>query len=143
MQRGVTLIELMMVITVLGILAAIAVPGYRQYLLRANRTDAKSALMQLQAAEEKFYLQNNAYTDKIIDAPPAGLGMSDTTVHGFYVLDVDLLTVNGIDAQGFSATATPIAGKGQADDAKCNVFTINDAGKKKASGPLGDIACWQ
>src|SRR5262245_44202193 len=90
-QRGVTLIELMMVITGLGILAAIAVPGYRQYLLRANRTDAKSALMTLQAAEEKFYLQNNAYTDKVLDAPPTGLGMSDVTVHGYYKVAVTLV----------------------------------------------------
>jgi type IV pilus assembly protein PilE len=139
-QRGVTLIELMMVITVLGILAAIAVPGYRQYLLRANRTDAKSALMQLQAAQEKFYLQNNAYTDKIVDAPPTGLGMSGQTTHGFYQLKV---TLDDASAQGYSATATPIAGKGQSDDAKCKVFSIDDAGKKGVTGPLGAIACWQ
>lgn len=142
-QRGVTLLELMMVITVLGILAAIAVPGYRQYLLRANRTDAKSALMQLQAAQEKFYLQNNEYTDKILDGPPTGLGLTDITAHGFYKLRVDLVKVGDVDAQGFTAYATPITGKGQSDDKKCDEFSIDDAGKKKATGPLGSIACWQ
>ena len=142
-QRGVTLIELLTVITVLGILAAIAVPGYRQYLLRANRTDAKTALMQLQAAQEKFYLQNNAYTDKILDAPPTGLGLTDTTTHGFYKLRVDLIKVGEVDGQGFKAYATPITGRGQSDDKKCDEFSIDDAGKKDASGSLGPIACWQ
>lgn len=139
-QRGVTLIELMMVIVILGILAAISVPSYRQYLLRANRTDAKSALMQLQAAEEKFYLQNNAYTDKITDAPPAGLGMPDSTTHGYYQLKVNLKDAS---AQEYNATATPITGKGQSDDKKCAIFTLYDNGKRDASGTLGAIPCWQ
>ena len=59
---GVTLIELMTVVVVIGILAAIAVPSYRSYLLRANRTDAKRALLQVQAAEEKYYLSGQRYT---------------------------------------------------------------------------------
>lgn len=142
-QRGVTLLELMMVVTVLGILAAIAVPSYRQYLLRANRTDAKSSLMQLQAAQEKFYLQNNEYTDKILDAPPTGLGLEDTTAHGFYKLRVELVKVGEVDAQGFKAYATPISGQGQSGDKKCDEFSIDDAGKKEASGTLGPIACWK
>ena len=142
-QRGVTLLELMMVVTVLGILAAIAVPSYRQYLLRANRTDAKTALMQLQAAQEKYYLQNNEYTNKILDAPPNGLGLTDTTAHGFYKLRVELTKVGEVDAQGFTAFATPIDGAGQSDDKKCVEFSIDDAGTKKATGPLGDVACWK
>jgi type IV pilus assembly protein PilE len=142
MQRGVTLMELLTVIVVLGILAAIAVPSYRQYVVRANRTDAKTALMQLQAAQEKFYLQNNVYTNKITDAPPTGLGLSTTTAHGLYTLGVTLVTVNDVPAQGFVASATPISGKGQTEDTKCDVFTITDAGKKGVSGSSGEISCW-
>ena len=143
MQRGVTLLELMMVGTVLAILAAIAVPSYRQYLLRANRSDAKTALMQMQAAQEKFYLQNNEYTDKILVAPPTGLGMTETTSHGFYKLRVELKKVGDVAAQGFKAFATPVLGAGQSDDKKCDEFSIDDAGKKEATGSLGDIACWK
>ncbi len=143
MQRGVTLVELLTVVVIMGILAAISVPSYRQYLLRANRTDAKSALMQLQAAEEKFYLQNNLYTDKITDAPPTGLGLTNTTSHGYYLVGVTLKQVGGVDAQGYDAAAVPITGKGQSDDVKCATFSINDGGTRNATGTLGPIPCWQ
>ena len=59
-ERGVTLIELMTVV-VITMLASIAVPSYRRYMLRSQRTDGGTARLQLQAAQEKYYLQNNAY----------------------------------------------------------------------------------
>lgn len=132
--RGVTLIELMVVILVLGILAAFALPGYRQYLLRTHRAEAKSALLNLAAAQEKFYLQNNTYADDdaLTDAPPAGLGLSDTTENGYYSIEI-----TAADADGFSATAT--AEDGQADDAHCATFTIDQAGAKTATS----ADCWE
>src|SRR5690606_27341297 len=59
--RGVTLIELRPVIVVVAILRTIAVSSYRSYLLRTNRTEARMALLRVQAAQEKFFLQNNRY----------------------------------------------------------------------------------
>lgn len=61
-MRGVTLMELMIVVVVVGILTTIAYPGYRQYAARAKRTEAKSALLQIATMQERFYLQNNTYT---------------------------------------------------------------------------------
>ncbi|MBX3694204.1 MAG: type IV pilin protein [Steroidobacteraceae bacterium] len=138
-QHGVTLMELLTVIVVLGILASIAVPSYRNYLIRAQRTEATTALLNLQAAQEKFYLQNNAYTDNVTDAPPAGLGLLATTERGFYAIDVEL----GADGQSYEATATPVAGAGQADDSKCTGFSVTDAGKRGATGPGGLEQCWR
>ena len=66
-QRGVTLLELMVVISILAILASIALPTYRRYLIRSQRTEAKIALLQLQTAQEKFYMQNNSFTDNLTD----------------------------------------------------------------------------
>ena len=60
-QRGVTLIELMIVVVVLAILGSISVSTYRRYMLRANRTDATTMLLRIQVAQEKFFLQNNGY----------------------------------------------------------------------------------
>ena len=51
---GVTLIELMTVVMVIGILGIVALPSYRQYTMRAHRTEAKSALLQLATNEERF-----------------------------------------------------------------------------------------
>jgi type IV pilus assembly protein PilE len=138
-ERGITLIELLTVIVVLGILAAIAVPSYRSYLIRANRSDAKSALLQLQAAQEKFYIQNGAYTDKVKDAPPAGLGLPEITTHGFYKISVTLAA----DKQSYTATATPVENGGQDDDTRCGSFSITDTGQQKVSGDLGAIECWK
>ena len=72
-QRGITLLELLTVVTVLAILASVALPTYRRYLVRSQRSEAKIALLQLQTAQEKFYMQNNSFTDNIDDPSPDGL----------------------------------------------------------------------
>src|SRR4026208_2356227 len=90
-QRGVTLVELMVVIAVIGTLAAIAIPSYRRYLIRSQRSEAKIALMTLQTAQEKFYLQNNAYTNNITNATngsPPGLGLAATSETGKYNITI-------------------------------------------------------
>jgi type IV pilus assembly protein PilE len=138
-QNGMTLIELLTVIVVLGILASIAVPSYRNYLFRAQRTEATTALLNLQAAQEKFYLQNNAYTDQVAAAPPAGLGLMATTERGFYDITVTLTNVD----QGYTATADPVAGAGQADDTRCTQFSVTDTGARNATGPGGRDYCWR
>ena len=137
-MRGVTLVELMIVIAVIGTLAAIALPTYRRYLLRSQRSEAKIALMALQTAEEKFYLQNNAYTTNVTAAPPAGLGLQNMSETGKY--DV---AVTSPDGQSFLATASPHSGGGQTDDSQCMNFTITDRGVRGVSGPYGSQACWK
>ena len=131
--RGFTLIELMIVIVVVAILAAIAIPGYRQYVLRTNRTEAKRTLLNVAAAQEKFYLQNNTYAgpSALTTPPPGGLGIPGTTEHGHYTVAID-----AADAATFSATAT--AQGGQAQDSRCASFTINQAGARAAT----NADCW-
>ena len=140
-EKGVTLIELMTVIVVLGILASIAVPSYRRYLLRAQRADASTALLRLQSAQEKFFLQNGTYTEDLTAKPPAGLGLiSSNSERGYYALEVKL------SATGYNATAKPISGKGQSDDKPCAEFSVSETGIKKAKNSGGDdrtSECWR
>ena len=145
-QNGVTLIELLTVIVVIGILASIAVPSYRNYLIRAQRTEATTALLNLQAAQEKFYLQQNRYaitqaelTDGPGDVPP-GLGLPGRTERGFY--DINLGPGTNGD-QSYAATADPVAGAGQADDTRCTQFSVDDTGLRGATGPGGVAYCWR
>ena len=130
-MRGVTLTELMIVVVILGILAAVAYPNYRQYAARAKRVEAKSALVQIATKQEAFYLQNNIYTE---DMTLLGFAtdpfVSDT---GSYQIDVD----PGANANFFSATAVYL--NADAELGKCASFTINATGAK-GSGPLAD--CW-
>ena len=138
-HRGVTLMELLVVIAILGIVAAVAIPSYRKYLVRTNRAEAKIALLQLQTAQEKFYMQNNAFTDNIADASPAGLGLLEVTETNKYDIEIDL----DDDAQSYVATASPHAGGGQEDDDECGEFTINQRGTRGVSGTKGVQACWR
>jgi type IV pilus assembly protein PilE len=132
-SRGFTLIELMIVVVVVAILAAIAIPSYRQYVLRSNRTEAKRTLLNVAAAQEKFYLQNNTYASSsaLTTAPPDGLGIQGTTEHGHYTVAID-----AADAATFSATAT--AQGGQSQDSRCASFSINQAGARTAT----NADCW-
>jgi type IV pilus assembly protein PilE len=129
-QRGVTLIELMIVIVVIGILASIAVPTYRRYMLRAQRSDATTALLRLASSQEKHFIQYGTYVTTTANLPNAhsagGLGIPTTSDNGFYALAV------AATATGYTATATPIAGRGQQQDTDCRTFTINDTGAKSA-----------
>jgi type IV pilus assembly protein PilE len=147
-QRGVTLIELLTVMVVLAIIASIAIPSYRRYLLRAQRTDAKTALLQVQTAEEKFLLQNNTYTSNITGLPgdnPPGLGLLNTSEKGFYTIGVRLTVVNG--APGYTISAVPAAvSGGQQDDTDCRTFTLDEQGARTAAdagGAVNTAACWK
>jgi type IV pilus assembly protein PilE len=138
-MKGFTLIELMIVIVVIAVLGSIAVPSYRSYILRTHRVEATSALLNLAAAQEKFYLQNNTYAadDDLTDAPPAGLGLPETTENGWYTLEI-----TAADVTNFTATAT--AAGGQVADSACASFTVNALGVKSATkqGGAASTDCW-
>jgi type IV pilus assembly protein PilE len=139
-QRGVTLMELMVVVAIVGILGAIAVPAYRNYVIRSNRTDAKTALLQVQTAEEKFYLDNNAYTGAVTVAPPGGLGLTGNSDAGKYAVTVVL---NDAGGQTYTATAAPVAGKGQDKDTGCASFSLTDSGIRTVTGTKPVTECWR
>jgi type IV pilus assembly protein PilE len=132
-QHGMTLIELMIVVAIVAILASIAIPAYGRYVMRANRVDGTAALLRLAAAQERFYLQNNTYTDTIGD-----LGISGTE-NNFYAL-----TITDADTGGFTAEA---AAQGrQADDDDCQKFFINQLGQRTSvdGGDADSTAtCWR
>ena len=128
---------------VIAILASIAIPSYRDYLLRAQRSDATRTLLRIQAAEEKFFAQNNRYTDDLANPSPVGLGIQALSENGFFTVAV-LLSDAGA---GYTATATPLAGGGQTDDTRCSSFSVDHNLHKSALGgaPLGDATreCWR
>lgn len=135
-QRGVTLIELVVVMVIIGILAAIAVPSYRQYVVRSQRVDAKSALLALATAQEKFYLQCNTYATALAGASSCADGevaFGETSEKGWYAL-----SITAADGAGFTVRAVPSAGSPQATDARCSWFQVTDRGVRTASDP----SCW-
>ena len=130
-MRGVTLMELMIVVVIIGILTAVAYPSYRQYLQRAKRNEAKAGLLQIATNQERFYLQNNTYTTDMtaLGFPVAGNYLTDTESY--------IINVGAADADDFAATATYQMADQEAG--KCLTFTIDGRGLK-ASAPLAN--CW-
>jgi type IV pilus assembly protein PilE len=139
---GFTLIELMIAIVVVAILSAIAIPGYRSYVQRAQRAEAKTALLRIQGAQEKFFVQYNRYAAALAPEVPAGLGTPTTTETGLYTLAL-VLTDGGT---GFRVTATVRAGGAQVDDAHCATLSIDNNGLKGARNSAGADTtqdCWR
>ena len=143
--RGFSVTELVAVVAIIGLLASIALPTYRAHVLRANRADARTALLTLAAAQEKFHLQCNAYAaalDETRDTTcnPASLRFSRSAERGQYTL-----AVTSADAAAWTATATAVDGKPQAMDTRCRVFQLTSTGvmsAKQADGAANDLECW-
>lgn len=140
--RGHTLLELMIALAVTAILLAHAVQGYRSHVLRAGRVAAQRALLDLAAAQERHYLQNDRYATagELTLPPPAGLGLA-ASVEGGYAI-----TIESADAAGFTAAAS--ARGAQAADTGCARFTIDALGVRRAfaapargGGP--STSCWR
>ena len=139
MSRGITLLELLIVLVVVGIIAALTLPTYRQHMFRVHRTEAMSTLLQLQGAEETFYLRQARYADDVAATPPVGLGISATSTSGKYLLSVAVAA----DGQSYVATATPAPGGGQDADQDCLTFSVDARGRRAVSGARDARYCWK
>jgi type IV pilus assembly protein PilE len=131
-MRGITLIELMIVIVVIGIMAAIAYPNYREFVARANRNEAKAALLRIATNQERFYLQNNSYT---CDMTRLGFPVANTFVTDSQTYTVD---VTACDSNNFTAQAVYNI-PGDPEAGKCGTFLINGRNVKQS---LPDTNCW-
>lgn len=129
-QTGFTLIELMVVLVIISIIMAYAVPSYRQYVLRAKRSEALNALLLTASLQEKYYANNNTYgTD-------ANLNLA-TTYPAPTVANKRAYTISMVNT-ATSYTIKAVAYGGQTEDTGCTEFTIDHLGTKKpVSGK-----CW-
>lgn len=138
-SNGVTLIELLVVAMIVAIVASTAMPSYRRTVLRTHRVEAQTALLNLAAAQERFYLQNNRYAGQPVlsTAPPDGLGLPGTTGNGRYTIAIATASTTA-----FSATASTTGA--QTADGDCATFSINSLGVKGATdrGGTASTVCW-
>ena len=130
-MRGITLMELMVVVVIIGILTAMAYPSYRQYVAKAKRNEAKSCLLQIATLQERFYLSNGTYT-----AAMTNLGFP---VDANFLTDSGSYVCNVTAATPATCTATATYQRADAEAGKCATFSIDGAGSR-TSTPYDD--CW-
>lgn len=135
--QGFTLIEAMIVVAIVAILAAVALPSYESYTIRANRSAAQSFMLEVASKQERHLLDARAYA-----ADLAALSISvPSSVSPNYT--ITSAAVAG-PPPGYTVTATPVAGSRQAiKDTLCGTLTIDAKGTKTASGSGGVAQCWK
>lgn len=149
---GFTLIELMIVVVIVAILASIAFPSFMGSVRKSRRSEAFTALNNVQQAQERFRGNNAAYATSLtaaqVNADPAlrGLGLSSTTPGGYYAIALD-----NVDPTSYEVTATAVSGTSQAVDGDCAKLGIRLSGgniqyaSSTAAGTLswgGTNKCW-
>lgn len=143
-SAGFTLTELLITVAIVATITAVAVPSYRQYIMRANRADATTALLRLAANQERFYLASNTYASnaQLATAPPNGLGLPGTD-RGLYTLTI-AAAAGGL-ARGYRATATAVASESQGSDDDCASFSVDNEGRRTAadSGGVSNTEVWE
>ncbi|GBL58259.1 type 4 fimbrial biogenesis protein PilE [Pseudomonas citronellolis] len=131
-SRGFTLIEMMIVVVILAILAAIALPSYQRYVLRSHRAEGQALLSEAAARQERYFAQNNSYA-----STTAALNMTS------YVASLQYygLAISNVSASTYTLTAT--ATGSQARDSECLTLTLDQAGTRGATGTGTASSCWQ
>jgi type IV pilus assembly protein PilE len=128
----------MVTILVLGILAAIATPGYTAQIRKSRRTEARTALLDAAAREERFYATNNFYTVTSTDlgyaaAWPVSVGSN------YYTLTATC-TAGKSPCTDYTITATAV--NAQAQDLTCATLTVDQTGLQNATGTGSAAICW-
>ncbi|WP_070063280.1 type IV pilin protein [Variovorax boronicumulans] len=140
--QGFTLIELMIVVAVIGILAAIALPSYNDYVRRGQLPEAFNALSEYRVKMEQYYQDNRKYgTAACADAASANSWNTFPTTVKYFTFTCALDTATGdTTKQSYTITATGASGK-----ATGHVYTINERGDRqttKFKNTTVDQACW-
>jgi type IV pilus assembly protein PilE len=143
-QAGFTLIELMIVVVVIGILAAVAYPSYQDYVRRGKRSDAQQFMSEISSRETQYILDARAYTDKMgaggLNMSRAGITCDDTTTPPKCTSSLYTFTIsvdNTATPPSFDIQAAPISGTPQASDGTMHLLSTGSKTRMVSSVDKG------
>ena len=134
--RGFSLIELMIAVVIVGILAAIAIPSYSNYVARGNRSAAESYILGAANKQEQYMLDARQYATTLA---LLNLSTAPTEVSSNYSISIS--ADNSATPPTYTITATP-TGSQASRDTQCGNLTINQSGTKGISGTGSVDSCW-
>lgn len=129
-QPGFTLIELMITVSIIAILAAIALPSYKNYIVKSHRTEAQAAMLSLAQYLESKY--NASFSYPAVASIPESL-TKPGNVSDYYTISVSIANAS----QTYTITAAPITSK--QNDTQCGTLTLNEQGVKTPT----TSGCWK
>ena len=142
-QRGVTLIELLIVVAIVALLSSIAYPSYMRYVIKTKRTVAQSALLQVADRQQQFFMDNKRYAANLTNLGfPADPWVVDDDGKSTVAGDVDAvysLSLANVAQTTYTVTAAPLNGQ-LSRDTYCGNLNLNQAGVKGKTGASDD--CW-
>ena len=136
--RGFTLIEMMIVVAVIGILAAIAYPSYQRYVTESRRSAAEACLSQYALYMERFYATNLSYAET-----SSGTAVSlptldcSTELSSYYTF-----SLSAVASRSYTLDAAPQSTQAS-NDSDCGTLSLDETGAKGASGSSGGSSCWK
>ena len=144
LQRGITLMELMIVVAIIAMISAFAYPSYQDYIVNTKRTAATTTLLQIADRQQQFFMDNKSYANDLTTlgytANPLWVADDGRTVVAGNLDAVYIFGLVNVTPTEYLAFAVPV-GQQQVRDTECGALTLNQASSRKAYGSEPDD-CW-
>ncbi len=142
-QRGVSLLELLIVVTIVALITAFAYPSYENYVVNTKRSAATTTMLQIADRQQQFFMDNKQYAADLTNlgfaADPLIISDDGNPVAAGDASSVYSFDLSNLAATTYTVTATPLNAQGKRDT-KCGNLTLTQAGVKGNSGTGDD--CW-
>jgi type IV pilus assembly protein PilE len=142
-QKGMTMIEIMIVVVILAIIASIAYPSYTSFITKSKRSTGQSILMRVADRQQQFFMDNKRYAATLTAlgyaADPFAIDDQGNVVAAGDASSIYQVSMNNLSAVTYTVVGAP-ANMHATRDTECGSLSLTHAGAKTAS--TGSMNCW-